>query len=268
MSKKPLVSILIASYNKENFVSRCIESCLFQSYKNIEIIFFDEGSTDNSYQIAKKYKKIKVIKNKKKNKNSKFNTYSQLNSYMQAYKKSNGEIISFLDSDDYYKKNKIKEVVKYFKNNSNSMVVFDKPIHIFPNNKKVYPFKNINHKLKKYIWPKFPPQSCISIKKKFFKNYILEIINKNYSMLTLDFRISVLSSIISKDFFIINKNLTYYYQDIYGETLSKFKKFGVNWWLRREQAHNYVRYISKKHKIRYKINFDYIITSLLVKVIK
>ena len=58
MSKKPLVSILIASYNKEKFVSRCIESCLFQSYKNIEIIFFDDGSTDNSYQIAKRYKKI------------------------------------------------------------------------------------------------------------------------------------------------------------------------------------------------------------------
>jgi hypothetical protein len=148
------------------------------------------------------------------------------------------------------------------------MVVFDKPIHIFSNNKKVYPFKNVNQKLKKNIWPKFPPQSCISIKKKFFKNYILEIINKNYSMLTLDFRISVLSSIVSADFFILSKNLTYYYQDIYGETLSKFKKFGVNWWLRREQAHNYVRYISKKYNIRYKINFDYIITSLLVKVIK
>ena len=40
--EKPLVSILIASYNKEKFVKRCIKSCLNQSYKNIDIIFVDD----------------------------------------------------------------------------------------------------------------------------------------------------------------------------------------------------------------------------------
>ena len=63
MSKKPLVSILIASFNKEMYVKRCIESCLSQSYKKIEIIFYDDGSKDNSLKIAKKYKKIKVFLN-------------------------------------------------------------------------------------------------------------------------------------------------------------------------------------------------------------
>ena len=48
MLKKPLVSLLIASYNKEKFVKRCLKSCLNQSYKNIEIIFFDDASTDCS----------------------------------------------------------------------------------------------------------------------------------------------------------------------------------------------------------------------------
>ena len=72
MSKKPLVSVLIASFNKEKYVNRCITSCLNQSYKNIEIIFYDDGSTDNSLNIAKKFKKFKKIKilnnnNKKKN---------------------------------------------------------------------------------------------------------------------------------------------------------------------------------------------------------
>ena len=64
--KKPLVSILIASYNKEKYVKRCIKSCLDQSYKNIEIIFVDDGSKDNSYKIAKKFRKIKTYKKKKK----------------------------------------------------------------------------------------------------------------------------------------------------------------------------------------------------------
>ena len=54
MQKKPLVSILIASYNKEKYVNRCINSCLLQNYKNIEVIFYDDGSKDNSYNLAKK----------------------------------------------------------------------------------------------------------------------------------------------------------------------------------------------------------------------
>ena len=67
MLKKPLVSILIASYNKEKYVKRCIESCLNQTYKKLEIIFVDDSSKDNSLKIAKKNKKIKVFKKKKLN---------------------------------------------------------------------------------------------------------------------------------------------------------------------------------------------------------
>ena len=65
MQKKPLVSILIASYNKERYVKRCINSCKIQTYDNIEIIFYDDGSEDNSYQIAKNIKGVKSYKNKK-----------------------------------------------------------------------------------------------------------------------------------------------------------------------------------------------------------
>ncbi len=68
MQKKPLVSILIASYNKEKYVQRCIESCKRQTYSNFEVIFYDDGSKDNSYEIAKKIKGIKVYKNKKREK--------------------------------------------------------------------------------------------------------------------------------------------------------------------------------------------------------
>ena len=64
--KKPLVSILIACYNKEKYVQRCIKSCLDQSYKNLEIIFVDDSSTDNSYNLAKNFKKVKVFKKKGK----------------------------------------------------------------------------------------------------------------------------------------------------------------------------------------------------------
>lgn len=263
MSKKPLVSILIASFNKEKYVNRCITSCLNQTYKNIEIIFYDDGSTDNSLIIAKKFRKIKIFNNKIKKKNTKFNTYPQINSYCSALNKAKGTIITFLDVDDFYKKNKIKLVVDYFKKNENSNIVFDLPIYFFENNKIS---KKTKHEFKirnKNIWPKFPPQSCISIKRNFFYKYYKDIKNKNFSMLTLDFRLAVLGNVLLNEFSILNKNLTYYFQDSKGESSSKFKKLNKNWWLRRREAHIYTRFISKKYKIEHNLTFDFIITKII-----
>ena len=62
MKNKPLVSVLINNYNKENYCEKAVKSILSQTYNNIEIIFADDGSTDNSVN------KIKRIKNKFGNK--------------------------------------------------------------------------------------------------------------------------------------------------------------------------------------------------------
>jgi len=263
MSKKPLVSILIASFNKEKYVNRCISSCLNQSYKNIEIIFYDDGSTDNSLNIAKKYKKIKVLSNLKKKNISRFNTYPQINSYCSAFIIAKGPIITFLDSDDFYSKNKIKLIVDYFEKNQNSNIVFDLPIYIFENNKKSKTTKHNFKTRNKNIWPKFPPQSCISIKRNIFQKYYKDITNRNFSMLTLDFRLAVIGNIILNEFSLLNKNLTYYFQDSKGESASKFKKFSINWWLRRRQAHVYNHLISNKYQIECRFSFDFIITKII-----
>ena len=61
MQKKPLVSILIASYNKEKYVKRCINSCLSQTYDNTEIIFYDDLNNRNDINVEKFTKKIKKI---------------------------------------------------------------------------------------------------------------------------------------------------------------------------------------------------------------
>ena len=82
-------------------------------------------------------------------------------------------------------------------------------------------------------------------------------------MLTLDFRLAVLGNIILNEFSLLNKNLTYYFQDSKGESSSKFKQFSINWWLRRIQAHTYIRFISKKYKIQYNFSFDFIITKMI-----
>ena len=57
-----LVSILIINYNNHSLLKRSIKSCLNQSYKNIEILIFDDQSNDNSSNVLKKFKKNKKIK--------------------------------------------------------------------------------------------------------------------------------------------------------------------------------------------------------------
>jgi len=97
----PLVSILIPSYNSEKWIKSTIESALAQTWENKEIIVVDDGSTDNSYNIAKQYesKILKVI--------------AQDNSGAcvarnRALSISQGDFIQWLDSDDILAPDKIE----------------------------------------------------------------------------------------------------------------------------------------------------------------
>ena len=92
-----LVSIVVPIYNTEQYIPKCIESLINQTYKNLEIILIDDGSTDNSFNICKKYQKederIKLFH--KEN-----GGVSSARNY--GIKKATGEYICFCDSDDYY----------------------------------------------------------------------------------------------------------------------------------------------------------------------
>tara|TARA_Y100000992_G_C21236375_1_gene478307 strand:- start:249 stop:1043 length:795 start_codon:yes stop_codon:yes gene_type:complete len=259
--KKPLVSILIACYNREKYIDRCIRSCLDQTYKNIEIVFIDDSSTDKSYKIAKKFNKVKVYKKKRKNFKSKFGTFYLLDTYIYAYKKSKGKILSFLDADDFFNENKIKNIVDYFNKNTQKKIIFDKPIIYYSKKDYIYSkdYENLPRRKK---WPKFPPTSCISIKKNFFSKIKNELKPKNFDLLSMDFRLAVISKFIFKDFKILNKHLTFYFQNKKGEINSNFKKFRKNWWLRRMQAHEYMKYLFKKNNLKY-TNLDYTLTKII-----
>ena len=112
MKNKPLVSVLIANYNNAKYLTKCIDSVLSQNYERVEVIIIDDKSTDNSLDVIKKYqKKIKVIKKKKK---TNIGSYNQIKTYFLGFKKSKGEIIFFLDSDDYFSKKKNYNNCKIF----------------------------------------------------------------------------------------------------------------------------------------------------------
>lgn len=100
--ENPKVSILIPCYNSEAFLDETLQSCINQSYPNIEIIIVDDGSTDNSLHIAHnwecKYNNIFV--------------YEQANAGAcrarnLAFEKSTGDYIMYLDADDIISQDKI-----------------------------------------------------------------------------------------------------------------------------------------------------------------
>lgn len=99
MNKK--VSILIPLYNAEQYIAETITSITNQSYANIELIIVDDGSTDNSYELAKAYASEKV------------NVFQQANkgacaARNKALELSTGEYIVFFDADDIMYEDKIK----------------------------------------------------------------------------------------------------------------------------------------------------------------
>ena len=140
--KEILVSVLSANYNKKKYISRCLTSLVKQNCKNFEVIFFDDQSTDNSIYVVKKFLSklnIRLIINKKKKCN--ITAYDQINSYYRASKYAEGKFIAFLDSDDFFDKRKIKNIISYFTLNKEKFFLFDIP-KIFFSYKEIKFFKN------------------------------------------------------------------------------------------------------------------------------
>ena len=94
MNKK--ISVIVAVYNTEKYVERCLNSLLNQTYQNLEIIVVEDDSTDNSKEVLKKYShndKVKLIYNKKNSGLS----YSR----NVGLENATGSYIGYIDSDDY-----------------------------------------------------------------------------------------------------------------------------------------------------------------------
>lgn len=92
----PKVSVLVPIYNSQNYLPKCLNSILCQTFDNLQIVLLDDGSTDNSYSIAYKY----AIKD------SRIELYHQNNSGVADTRNkllsfTNGDYILFVDSDDW-----------------------------------------------------------------------------------------------------------------------------------------------------------------------
>ena len=170
-SKKTLISVIINCHNGEEFLAKAVKSVLNQTYKNWEIVFFDNNSKDNSVVILKKFKdkRIKIYSTKNK---SLLTLYKARN---LAIQKAKGNFITFLDVDDTWERNKLAEQL-YLSNKYPSVKIFYSNYNIFDQGLKKS-FLRFRHKLPSgYITQNLLNEYCIAIQtvfinKKIFRKY-------------------------------------------------------------------------------------------------
>ena len=115
---KPLVSIIVRTKNESYWIGKCLDAIQQQDYKNIEIILVDNFSKDNTIRIVKKnFPKVKRVIYKDK----KFFPGKAIN---LGIKKSKGKYLAFLDSDDYWHPNKLRECHNFLKKNSKAKLIY------------------------------------------------------------------------------------------------------------------------------------------------
>ena len=104
------ISIVVAVYNAEKTLKKCVDSLLNQTYNNIEIILVNDCSKDNSLDICNEYSKandnVKVISNDR--------NYGVSDTRNNGIDNSTGEYICFVDSDDYVESNYIEVLYYYY----------------------------------------------------------------------------------------------------------------------------------------------------------
>ena len=112
------ISVVVPVYNVEDYIENNIKSLLNQTYKNFEIIYIDDGSTDNSLNILNMFKKI----------DSRIKVIHQENSGVSHSRNvgieySNGEYITFIDADDFVDNDYLEYLLNLISKNHSDMAI-------------------------------------------------------------------------------------------------------------------------------------------------
>ncbi len=236
MKTKPLVSIIMNCHNGEKYLRKSLNSLIGQTYKNWELIFWNNCSSDKSKKIIKSFndKRIRYFESS--------NLLKLYNARNLAIKRSKGEFISFLDTDDWWLKSKIQQQVQIFEKNKDLSFLYS----------NCYQY---NQKLKKkYLYStKVLPSGQIT--QKLLDDYRLGIVtvmlrrdifkkkkfNNKYNIIgDFDF---FLNLSINYEMRCIQKPLAYYrvHSSNYSTThLSNYEK----------EMHSWFRFNSKKFKLK------------------
>lgn len=165
----PKFSIIVPVYNVENYIRECLESIKNQTYKDYEVIIVNDGTKDNSIEIAKEYP-FKIINQKNQGLSVARNT---------GVKHAKGEYILFLDADDYLEKDTLKEIEKVLDNNPD--IVRFQIKEVYEDGKEInYPEKSFTAKngeeaFEEIVKYHFIENAwCYAINRKYYKHHKFE----------------------------------------------------------------------------------------------
>ena len=238
----PKVSIIMNCHNGEKYLKESIYSVLNQTYKNWELIFFDNFSSDASKKIffTFKDKRLKYFSSK-----TKLNLYNARN---LAIKQASGKFISFLDTDDLWLKDKLDSQIKFIKKEKSKFIYTNYYI-LKKNTKKLFSNKKlpegfITQKLLNFYFISIP---TVIFEKKIITKMKVKF-DKNYNIIgDFDFFLE-LSKMIK--FHYIHKPLSIYrihennYSKIYNQNYSKEMKYWLN-----KKKNNFKNYNLKTFKL-------------------
>ena len=158
------VSVIIPTYNRAYFLKEAIESVLNQDYSDLELIVVDDGSTDNTKEVIESFKgKLKYF----------YQSHKGVSCARNAgLKLAQGDFIAFLDSDDLWKKKKLKVQVEFMKSHSDIMVCYTEEIWI-RKGIRVNPKKK-HKKYSGWIFDKVVPICLLSLSSTLFRKEIFD----------------------------------------------------------------------------------------------
>lgn len=130
---KPLITVVLPIQNASAYVKKCLESILKQTYQNFELIAIDDFSTDDSYTLLKRYKKldkrIKISRNKKR--------YGVSTVFNRAVKRAHGSFVAFVDPRDFLHSKRLQKQVEFLLSNPKVAAVGTQCTHIDTMNKRI-----------------------------------------------------------------------------------------------------------------------------------
>lgn len=219
-----LISVIVPIYNIEKYIDRCVESVVNQTYKNLEIILVDDGSTDNSSSVcddwAKRDSRIKVI-HKKNGGLSDARNFGLDN--------AKGDYIAFVDGDDFIDINMYDSMLNYLKKYNcdicicginkieNGREFITRP-YMYSNNE--FTILNNENALVELLNDRLDVSSC----NKLYKKEIINDLRFPYGITNEDFALMYKFFYRSNQIIIINENYYKYIQRQGSITTTKFNE--------------------------------------------
>jgi len=151
--KKPLVSVIIPTFNRSSMVVEAVESVLAQSYAELEVIVVDDGSTDDTRERLRSYgqRLILVVNEKNRGVSAARN---------RGVRQSRGEFVALLDSDDLWRPGKIQRQLDFFSAHPRAMICQTEEIWV-RRGRRVNP-RQKHRKYSGYIFPHCLPLCIVS----------------------------------------------------------------------------------------------------------